>query len=122
MIQMVRRGLRTVDPAEHPGVHKTDCVVLDFGVEPAARLARAGCRSRRPKGRRQRRSKDCPDCGAAVPLATMECPLCGHLWLSEDEDGEGAGAAPLEGFVMTEIDLLKRSSFRWEDLSATTPR
>ena len=32
MIQMVGRGLRTVDPAEHPGVVKTDCVVLDFGT------------------------------------------------------------------------------------------
>src|SRR3546814_20976180 len=27
-IQMVGRGLRVVDPAEHPGVIKTDCVVL----------------------------------------------------------------------------------------------
>ncbi|MFC4625429.1 DEAD/DEAH box helicase, partial [Daeguia caeni] len=32
MIQMVGRGLRTVDPNEHPGVVKTDCVVLDFGT------------------------------------------------------------------------------------------
>jgi superfamily II DNA or RNA helicase len=32
MIQMVGRGLRTVDPAEFPGVVKTDCIVLDFGT------------------------------------------------------------------------------------------
>ena len=32
MIQMVGRGLRTVDPEEHPGVIKTDCIVLDFGT------------------------------------------------------------------------------------------
>ncbi|NPB73705.1 helicase, partial [Shigella sonnei] len=32
MIQMVGRGLRTVDPEEHPGIVKTDCVVLDFGT------------------------------------------------------------------------------------------
>ena len=32
MIQMVGRGLRTVDPQEHPGVIKTDCIVLDFGT------------------------------------------------------------------------------------------
>ncbi len=32
MIQMVGRGLRTVDPAEHPGIVKTDCIVLDFGI------------------------------------------------------------------------------------------
>ena len=31
-IQMVGRGLRTVDPQEFPGVVKTDCIVLDFGT------------------------------------------------------------------------------------------
>jgi DNA repair protein RadD len=31
-IQMVGRGLRTVDPEEYPGVIKTDCIVLDFGT------------------------------------------------------------------------------------------
>src|ERR687898_717615 len=40
----------------------------------------------------------------------MECPLCGHIF-------EGAsGAVPLDQFVMTEIDLLSHSSFRWVDL------
>jgi superfamily II DNA or RNA helicase len=32
MIQMVGRGLRTVDPNEHPGIVKRDCIVLDFGT------------------------------------------------------------------------------------------
>jgi len=32
MIQMVGRGLRIVDPEEHPGIVKTDCIVLDFGT------------------------------------------------------------------------------------------
>jgi hypothetical protein len=36
--------------------------------------------------------------------------------------GEGGGAAPLSGFIMTEIDLLKRSSFAWVDLFGTTTR
>ena len=31
-IQMVGRGLRTVDPEEFPGVIKTECIVLDFGT------------------------------------------------------------------------------------------
>ena len=31
-IQMVGRGLRTVDPDEIPGVIKTNCIVLDFGT------------------------------------------------------------------------------------------
>jgi len=32
MIQMIGRGLRTVDPEEYPGIVKTDCIVLDFGT------------------------------------------------------------------------------------------
>lgn len=56
MIQMVRRGLRTVDPEEHPGIVKTDCVVLDFGTSNLIRHAGTGCRSRRQD--RNRRSAD----------------------------------------------------------------
>src|SRR3546814_6826928 len=32
MIQMIGRGLRKVDPERYPGVHKDDCIVLDFGT------------------------------------------------------------------------------------------
>ena len=112
MIQMIGRGLRTVDPNEHPGVVKTDCVVLDFGtstllhgsieqdVDLDGRDAEPG----------EAPTKTCPGCEAEVPLGVKECPLCGHIF-------EGAsGAAPLDQFVMTEIDLLSRSSFRWVDL------
>ena len=45
-----------------------------------------------------------------------ECPLCGYQWPWE---GDGVGAdetIPLGDFVMSEIDLLKRSSFRSCDL------
>src|SRR5690606_36310090 len=41
-----------------------------------------------------------------------ECPLCGFIFESID----GGGDIPLGDFVMSEIDLLKRSSFRWCDL------
>ena len=45
-----------------------------------------------------------------------ECPLCGYQWPCEG-DAAGAGETiPLGDFVMSEIDLLKRSSFRWCDL------
>ncbi len=56
-------------------------------------------------------TKDCPDCGAIVPLAVMECPLCGHVW-----EREAHAVEALANFVMSEIDLLKRSNFRWIDL------
>ena len=121
MIQMVGRGLRTVDPEEHPGIVKTDCVVLDFGTSSLIHgtleqdvdldgKAEAG----------EAPTKSCPGCGADIPLAATECPLCGEAFPREDEEvGEGGAAAPLSGFMMTEIDLLKRSSFAWVDLYGT---
>ena len=117
MIQMVGRGLRTVDPAEFPGVVKTDCVVLDFGTSSLIH----GCLEQDVDldGRRaggEAPTKTCPECDAPVPTAVRECPLCGYQWPWEG-DGVGAGETiPLGDFVMSEIDLLKRSSFRWCDL------
>ena len=42
-----------------------------------------------------------------------ECPLCGQPFCERTATG---AASQLAGFVMTEIDLLKRSSFAWVDL------
>ena len=111
LIQMVGRGLRTVDPEEYPGVIKTDCVVLDFGtaslmhgsLEQEVNLDGQLHQGEAP-------TKDCPECGAEVPLACMECPLCGYVWERNHD------ALPLTDFVMSEIDLLKRSNFCWCDL------
>ena len=50
MIQMVGRGLRTVDPEEHPGMVKTDCIVLDFGT--SRQTPRARPRQSQPTPRR----------------------------------------------------------------------
>ena len=115
LIQMVGRGLRTVDPALFPGVMKTDCVVLDFGtssllhgsLEQDANLDGKTFTSEAP-------TKDCPECQAIVPLGVRECPLCGYVW-ERAEDSEG-DAEPIADFIMSEVDLLKRSSFRWCDL------
>jgi superfamily II DNA or RNA helicase len=114
MIQMVGRGLRTVDPEEYPGVIKSDCVVLDFGtsslihgsLEQDVQLDGREATGEAP-------TKTCPECDATVPAAVMECPLCGHVWESE---AAGSERDPLGVFVMTEIDLLARSSFQWADL------
>lgn len=113
MIQMVGRGLRTVDPNEHPGVVKTDCVVLDFGtsslmhgsLEQEVDLVGHKASDDAP-------TKCCPQCEADIPLGCQECPLCGFVFDSID----GNDDVPLGDFVMSEIDLLKRSSFRWCDL------
>ena len=121
MIQMVGRGLRTVDPAEHPGVVKTDCVVLDFGtsslthgtLEQDVDLEGKTTSGEAP-------SKICPSCKADIPLASCECPICGEVLVEDEgETREGVFGGALSGFVMTEIDLLKRSSFEWVDLFGT---
>jgi superfamily II DNA or RNA helicase len=111
-IQMVGRGLRTVDPEEFPGVIKTECIVLDFGtaslmhgsIEQEINLDGHQSEGDAP-------TKDCPDCGAIVPLTCMECPLCGYVWERAPQE-----LGVLADFVMSEIDLLKRSNFRWCDL------
>ncbi len=121
MIQMVGRGLRTVDPEEHPGIVKTDCIVLDFGtsslihgtLEQDVDLDGKTETGEAP-------TKTGPACEAEIPLAASECPLCGEAFPREDEGaGEGGDTVPLSGFMMTEIDLLKRSSFAWVDLFGT---
>jgi DNA repair protein RadD len=112
MIQMVGRGLRTVSPEEHPGVIKTDCIVLDFGTSTLLHGSLeqdVDLDGHQPDG--EAPTKECPECGAVVPLGISECPLCGHVW----ERG-GTETQPLGEFIMSEIDLLKRSSFRWCDL------
>src|SRR6056297_2294554 len=121
MIQMVGRGLRTVDPEEHPGIVKTDCVVLDFGTSSLIHGTLEQDVDLDGKiGTGEAPTKTCPACEAEIPLAATECPLCGEVFPREDLDaGEGGAAAPLSGFMMTEIDLLKRSSFAWVDLYGT---
>ena len=116
MIQMVGRGLRTVDPEEFPGVVKTDCVVLDFGTSSLIHGTLeldVDLEGKTSSG--EAPTKACPSCGADIPLASSECPICGDAF-DEEESGSGVTATPLSGFLMTEIDLLKRSSFEWVDL------
>lgn len=113
MIQMIGRGLRTVSPEEYPGIVKTDCIVLDFGtstllhgsIELDADLNGCGTSCSAP-------GRDCPECGAVMPSALTACPLCGHHW-GRPQVNE---TLPLGDFVMSEIDLLQRSHFRWCDL------
>ena len=115
MIQMVGRGLRTVNPEDYPGVVKTDCVILDFGTSSLIHGSLE--QDIDLNGREQKTdapTKSCPQCEAVVPAAVTECPLCGHLWeLTRERQGSGE----LGHFIMTEIDLLARSSFQWVDVN-----
>jgi superfamily II DNA or RNA helicase len=113
-VQAVGRGLRKVDPERFPGVIKTDCVVLDFAgaaqrhgsIEHDGTLAE----EEEPEPG-QAPYKTCPDCAAEVPLGTIACPFCGHLWERKLREKR-----PLQCFGLTEIDLLDRSPFRWWDM------
>jgi superfamily II DNA or RNA helicase len=120
MIQMVGRGLRIVDPAEHPGIVKTDCIILDFGTSSLTHGTLeqdVDLNGKTETG--EAPSRTCPSCDADVPLASRECPICGEALVEEKDEGrsrEGALGGALSGFLMTEIDLLQRSSFEWVDL------
>lgn len=110
MIQMVGRGLRTVDPSLYPDVIKTDCIVLDFGtsslmhgtLETDVQLDGNRMPGDAP-------TKECPVCDGTVPLGVSECPFCGHVW-------DGGCKEALTDFIMTEVDLLRGSPFLWCNL------
>ena len=115
MVQMIGRGLRTVDVDEFPDVVKTNCIVMDFGtsvlthgsLDDAVDLdGNAG------KSGGEAPIKVCPECDSEVPLSVRECPICGHEF-------EGQNTEALEHFELTEVDLMERSPFRWIDLFGT---
>ena len=134
LVQMVGRGLRIVHPAEHPGLIKKDCLVLDFG---ASLLTHGDLNVSVDLGREkdpapgEAITKLCPDmgsdiyrfpdkngqrgCGAELPAQTKHCPLCGFVF--ERLDAEASpGVTYLE---LAEMDLLNASPFRYCDLFGT---
>ena len=116
MIQMIGRGLRTVDPAEYPGVVKTDCLVLDFGnsLNTHRDLESKVMLDGKEKG--PAHEKICPKCEATVPLAVRECPICGYEWEDFTLESEGEQREKVSDIAMEEIDIIDSSPFRWCDL------
>lgn len=113
MLQMIGRGLRTVDPAMYPGTVKTDCIVMDFGRSLATH------QDLESKVRMEDRQKLCPECGAEVPCGVMECPICGHEFKTVEGRrgrGENGEMEVVSNVNMEEVDLLDASPFRWCDL------
>ena len=117
VIQMVGRGLRKVDPNLYPGVIKTDCLVLDFGI---SLLTHGNLNSDvilkddKESEEKEKQKKVCPNCQAEIPIQTMVCPLCGYEFQVQlDEDGFYDEAQELR---LIEIDLLNMSPFRWVNL------
>jgi DNA repair protein RadD len=140
VIQMVGRGLRIVNKREHPGVIKKDCIVLDFGTS----LLTHGDIDAEVNINGKKKLKDgdeeagtapfkiCPlegsttspyllpdtnglyGCGAEVPAGVRNCPFCDFTFEKPFDEGTEDDA-----IMLTEIDLINRSPFRWVDLFGT---
>jgi superfamily II DNA or RNA helicase len=133
MIQMIGRGLRTINMEEYPGMVKKDCLILDFGtsilthgnVDAEVNLGK-GEKMNEGASEGLPARKICPTgedttgyilpdrngaygCGTKVPAGVKICPLCGFIF---DKPGE----VQVEEVVLTEVDLLDASPFRWVDL------
>lgn len=114
-IQAVGRALRVVDPDLFPGVVKDDAIILDFGntAKSIDTLDLDATLSDKVKPG-DAPTKICPECGFVNRLGAEVCEECGYQF--------GAGEAlapppePIADFTMSELELLKRSSFLWVDL------
>ena len=116
MIQMIGRGLRTVDAQIHPNFNKEDCIVLDFGIST---LLHGNLEQEVDLNANQKGFKHCPACKKSVPKGQEICPLCGFDTTQElalQADAEAQEKRVLEDFVMAEINLLESSHFVWTDL------
>ena len=112
MVQMIGRGLRTVDQEEYPGIIKSDCIVMDFGTSVLTHGSlddAVNLDGQEKTGDGEAPMKVCSNCGGEMPLNARECPMCGH-------EMERMEPEVLEDFVLTEVDLTERSPFRWVDL------
>ena len=114
MIQMIGNGLRTVDPEEYPDMLKTDCLVLDFGNSLNTHLDLESKVMLDGEDKGPAPEKICPECEATVPLAVLECPICGYEWKTHTQ--ESGQQEIISNVVMEEIDLIDNSPFRWCDL------
>lgn len=114
MVQMIGRGLRTIDPSIYPDIIKKDCVVLDFGISTMLHgsLDQMINLSSKNKG-----FKICPSCKKKIPKESEECPLCNAELVEQEEveDKEKKAKRVLSSFEMAEIDLLERVNFHFTE-------
>ncbi|WP_298983361.1 helicase-related protein [uncultured Roseibium sp.] len=116
-IQMVGRGLRTVDPEEYPNFIKTDCIVLDFGVSTRIHGSLEMEASIKEIKGGHGQTKLCPSCYSEIPTASRECGICGHEFPAPVRlEGDEKIVDEIDQFNMVEFDLLADSTFKWEDI------
>jgi len=131
LIQMAGRGLRTVNPEEHPGLVKKDCTLLDFGTSLLTHgdlNMDAMLKEREEREPGDAITKTCPTqandtywvpdstgrvgCGAELPANVKTCPLCGFVFERQDAKDE----VTITQVELTEMEILEASPFRYVDL------
>ena len=116
MIQMIGRGLRTIDPNLYAKVIKLDCLVLDFGIST---ILHGNLMQQVNLNNKDIGIKHCPSCKKPIPKASDICPLCETDINIEKEvihQAEVKEQRVLESFTMKEIHLLEKLTFAWTDL------
>jgi len=96
MIQMIGRGLRTIDPQIYPDIIKRDCIVLDFGISSI--LHGSLEQSIDLAFRQEKRDRDYEASGESQAI-------------------EAKSKRIIDNFTMAEWDLLQRSNFAWTSLN-----
>ena len=114
MVQMIGRGLRTIDPSIYPDIVKKDCVVLDFGISTMLHGSLDQMINLRSKNEG---FKICPSCKKKIPKESEECPLCNADLVEQEEveDKEQKPKTILSNFEMAEIDLLGAVNFHFTE-------
>lgn len=122
LIQMIGRGLRTVDTEIYQGVIKKDCVILDFGIslrthedlEQGDGLHNEElCDVMGLDEYNIPQTKECPNCNVMVSKQVRKCTNCGFVFGTTPDKGT------LTYVELAEIDILNSSPFRWIDLFGT---
>lgn len=121
MVQMIGRGLRTIDPSIYPDIIKKNCVVLDFGISTILHGSLDQMINLRSKNKGFR---ICPLCKKKIPKEAEECPLCNADLVEQEqvevEDKVKKAKTVLSNFEMAEIELLEQVNFHFTKLDDET--
>jgi len=91
--QMLGRGIRKFEG-------KKDCLVLDFSgniIEFGSLDEKINVGEIDKKKEKKKKTKECPSCQEAVPIAKMACPSCDHVFETQEREIKHEEKPFLEG-------------------------